>query len=211
MKKAMNDTPAFWKKAKADLSKKDPILKKIISGYPGEILKTRGNGYQTLLRSIVGQQISVKAAQSIWARVEDICDTERPRSLLSLPVESLRACGLSGRKAEYVRDLAIHFDEGKVDPSTWPQKSDEELIIELTDVRGIGRWTAEMFLMFHLMRPDVFPVDDIGLQRAISIQYKKRYPPSAATLKKLGDTWRPWRSVATWYLWRSIDPVPVKY
>ena len=124
---------------------------------------------------------------------------------------TLRACGLSGRKAEYIRDLAKHFVSTRLDPNTWPALGDEALIEALVDVKGIGRWTAEMFLMFHELRADVLPVDDIGLQKAVAMHYFNGERPTLGELRAFGEKWRPYRSVATWYLWRSLDPIPVEY
>ena len=126
-------------------------------------------------------------------------------------IATLRACGLSERKAEYIRDLARHFVSARLDPATWPALDDEALIAALVDVKGIGRWTAEMFLMFHELRADVLPVDDIGLQKAVAMHYFDGERRSLDELRALGETWRPYRSVATWYLWRSLDPIPVEY
>ena len=125
--------------------------------------------------------------------------------------KKLRACGLSDRKTEYIADLAQHFADGKIHEHRWPRMSDEEIIAELVDVRGIGRWTAEMFLMFNLLRPDVFPLGDLGLQKAIRLAYFHNRKTTVKKMKALGETWQPWRSVATWYLWRSLDPIPVEY
>jgi len=165
----------------------------------------------TLARAIVGQQISVKAAQSVWNRVLACVPEMTPAGVLARPPRELRACGLSDRKTEYIVDLALRFDRGLVHPQRWPGISDEEVIVDLVQVRGIGRWTAEMFLMFNLLRPDVFPLDDLGLQAALRKHYFKGRKVSPARLRRLGEQWAPWRSVATWYLWRSLDPVPVEY
>jgi DNA-3-methyladenine glycosylase II len=175
------------------------------------MLQRRGEPFLTLARAIVGQQISVKAAQNIWDRVIVAAPDMTPRQLLSLERTALRSCGLSERKVDYIFDLAGHFASGHLDPSLWPGMDDETLVEELVKVRGIGRWTAEMFLIFNLLRPDVFPVGDLGLQRAISLHYCCGRKASATRLKKLGRLWAPWRSVATWYLWRSLDPLPVEY
>jgi DNA-3-methyladenine glycosylase II len=204
----MGANPDFWEKAKKELSKKDPVLRKIIKSHPGKILQARAEGFETLLRSIVGQQISVKAAQSIWLRFTTLCGETSPGRVLEFNIDTLRSCGLSQRKAEYVLDLASHFHTGRISSRGWMSATDEKIIEELCMVRGVGRWTAEMFLIFHLMRPDVFPVDDLGIQRAISLNYKKRYPVSKKVLQKLSLEWQPWRSVASWYLWRSLDPLP---
>jgi DNA-3-methyladenine glycosylase II len=137
--------------------------------------------------------------------------TIEPKTILSKDRKELRACGLSDRKTEYIADLAQHFADGKIHVHRWPEMDDEAIIAELVEVRGIGRWTAEMFLMFNLLRPDVFPLDDLGLQKGICVAYFKKRKVSLRTMKRLGEAWRPWRSVATWYLWRSLDPVPVEY
>jgi DNA-3-methyladenine glycosylase II len=174
----------------------------------------------TLARAIVGQQISVKAADAIWRRLvaratPDAGDapfpTIDPASVVRLPQLALREIGFSERKASYVRDLAAHFVEGRLDPSKWPALEDEALIEALCDVKGIGRWTAEMFLMFHELRPDVFPVDDLGLQKAVALHFHRGRRVTPTTIRRHGKRWRPWRSVATWYLWRSLDPIPVEY
>jgi DNA-3-methyladenine glycosylase II len=123
----------------------------------------------------------------------------------------LRACGLSGTKAAYLQDLARHFVESRLSVRRWHRMSDDDLIAELTQVRGIGRWTAEMFLIFHMTRPNVLPVDDIGLQRAMSLHYNQGKPLSKLKINSIGKRWAPWRSVATWYMWRSLDPIPVEY
>jgi DNA-3-methyladenine glycosylase II len=184
-------------------------MKNLIRARPGVYMVRRGEPFLTLARAICGQQISVKAAQSVWNRVCVCLDQKiTPEAVIATNRKNLRACGLSDRKTEYIADLAQHFVDGKIHERNWPQMDDEAVIAELTDVRGIGRWTAEMFLMFNLLRPDVFPLGDLGLQKAIRISYRKK---SLKSMKALGESWRPWRSVATWYLWRSLDPLPVEY
>jgi DNA-3-methyladenine glycosylase II len=183
----------------------------IIRSRPKVHLMRRGEPFLTLARAICGQQISVKAAQSVWDRVVLCCSEVTPENVLAVERKRLRACGLSDRKTEYIADLAQHFADGSIHVHRWGEMSDEEIIAELVQVRGIGRWTAEMFLIFNLLRPDVFPLDDLGLQKAIRISYFRKRPVSLRTMRKLGESWRPWRSVATWYLWRSLDPVPVEY
>jgi DNA-3-methyladenine glycosylase II len=204
--------PDYWDRAKRALARKDPVMGAIMRRHPRVYLMVRGEPFMTLARAICGQQISVKAAQSVWNRV-CICLDQKitPEAVMAKNRKLLRACGLSDRKTEYIADLAQHFVDGKIHARHWPQMSDEEIIAELTDVRGIGRWTAEMFLMFNLLRPDVFPLDDLGLQKGIRVSYFKGRKVSLARMRKLGESWRPWRSVATWYLWRSLDPVPVEY
>ena len=203
--------PEYWHKAKRFLIKTDPVMARIIRAHPKVFMMRRGEAFMTLARAICGQQISVKAAQSVWNRVCACVGDITPENVLNRKRPQLRACGLSDRKTEYIADLAQHFADGKIHEHRWPQMDDEAIIAELIDVRGIGRWTAEMFLMFNLLRPDVFPLDDLGLQKGIRVNYFKGRKISLQRMRKLGDTWRPWRSVATWYLWRSLDPVPVEY
>ncbi|HYG55347.1 MAG TPA: DNA-3-methyladenine glycosylase 2 family protein [Burkholderiales bacterium] len=203
--------PEYWDRAKRALAKKDPVMAAIIRSRPRVYLQRRGEPFLTLARAIVGQQISVKAAQSVWDRVLACVGEVNPQSILKKARPELRACGLSDRKVEYIADLAQHFADGKIHVHRWPEMSDEEIIAELVDIRGIGRWTAEMFLIFNLLRPDVFPLDDLGLQKGICVSYFKGRKVSLRTMRKLGESWRPWRSVATWYLWRSLDPLPVEY
>jgi DNA-3-methyladenine glycosylase II len=200
--------PEYWDKARRALARKDPVMAAIMRRHPKVSMMRRGEAFMTLARAICGQQISVKAAQSVWNRVCECVGDITPQNVLRRKRPQLRACGLSDRKVEYIADLAQHFADGKIHERRWPEMDDEAIIAELVDVRGIGRWTAEMFLMFNLLRPDVFPLDDLGLQKAIRLSYRKK---SLKSMKALGETWRPWRSVATWYLWRSLDPVPVEY
>ena len=208
--------PAYWDDAIRALAARDEVLARLIAAYPGLHLTSRGDPFTTLARAIVGQQISVKAAQTIWDRLLKACGGAADGALDPLRVQrkrisTLRACGLSERKAEYNRDLARHFASARLDPREWPTLSDEALIAALVDVNGIGRWTAEMFLMFHEMRADVLPVDDIGLQKAVATHYFDGQRPSLDELRALAARWQPYRSVATWYLWRSLDPIPVTY
>jgi len=203
--------PNYWDRAKRALARKDLVMAGIIRSRPKVFLMRRGEPFLTLARAICGQQISVKAAQSVWDRVVSCCGEVTPEGVLARKRTELRACGLSDRKTEYIADLAQHFVDGRIHVHRWPQMSDEEIIAELVEVRGIGRWTAEMFLIFNLLRPDVLPLDDLGLQRGIRVSYFNGRKVSLARMRKLGESWRPWRSVATWYLWRSLDPVPAEY
>jgi DNA-3-methyladenine glycosylase II len=203
--------PDYWDPAKRVLAKKDAVMAGIMRAHPKVYMAHRGDPFFTLARAIVGQQISVKAAQAVWNRLVLCCSTIEPKTILDKKRPDLRACGLSDRKTEYIADLAQHFADGKIHVHRWPEMDDEAIIAELTEVRGIGRWTAEMFLMFNLLRPDVFPLDDLGLQKGIRVAYFRNRKVSLKRMKKLGEGWRPWRSVATWYLWRSLDPVPVEY
>jgi DNA-3-methyladenine glycosylase II len=203
--------PEYWTRAKRALARQDPVMGAIMRRHPRVHLVSRGDPFQTLARSIVGQQISVKAAQSVWNRVLLAAPAMRAQAILGLELAALRACGLSERKASYIRDLAAHFADGRLQPDSWIPLGDEQVIADLVRVRGIGRWTAEMFLIFNLLRPDVLPLDDIGLQRAVSLAYRRGRAVSGTAIERIARAWRPWRSVATWYLWRSLDPVPVEY
>jgi DNA-3-methyladenine glycosylase II len=204
--------PEYWDRAKRALARRDPVMGAIIRQHRGVYMTARGEPFMTLARAICGQQISVKAAQAVWNRF-CICLNQKitPQAVIAKERKLLRACGLSDRKTEYIADLAQHFADGRIHARDWPGMPDEEIIAELTDVRGIGRWTAEMFLMFNLLRPDVLPLDDLGLQKGIRVNYFKGRKISLGRMRKLGESWRPWRSVATWYLWRSLDPIPVEY
>jgi DNA-3-methyladenine glycosylase II len=203
--------PAYWLRATRALGAADPVMAGLIRQYRGLTLASRGDAFQTLARAIVGQQISVKAAQSVWDRLLAELGAAEPQRLLGKSVEQLRGCGLSGRKVSYLQDLAARFAGGTLDVSRWHAMDDEALIDELTEVKGIGRWTAEMFLIFYLTRPDVFPLADIGLLRAMELHYNRGRRLPERRIDALGRLWSPWRSVATWYLWRSLDPIPVEY
>lgn len=203
--------PAYWDKACTELAAADQVMAALIARYPDCVLGNRGDAFQTLARAIVGQQISVKAADSIWARFAVQAGAVSPERIAAFDPEALAACGLSRRKVEYLIDLAGHFVDGRVAPGRWRKMDDEDVIRELADVRGIGRWTAEMFLIFNLRRPDVWPVDDIGLQKAVALHYLNHERPTPALLREHGARFAPWRTVATWYLWRSLDPVVVQY
>jgi len=203
--------PAYWPRATRALGAADPVMAGLIRQYRGLTLVSRGDAFQTLARSIVGQQISVKAAQSVWDRFVAEVGVMEPARVLRKSAERLRGCGLSGQKLNYLRDLSARFAGGAIDVSRWHAMDDEALIDELTEVKGIGRWTAEMFLIFYLTRPDVFPLADIGLQRAMELHYNRGRRLSERRIITLGRLWSPWRSVATWYLWRSLDPIPVEY
>jgi DNA-3-methyladenine glycosylase II len=204
-------TPDYWTRATRELSARDPVLRRIAAASKGLALRSRGDAFNTLARSIVGQQISVKAADSVWQKLAIALPVLEPATVERLDTDALRACGLSRSKVVYLQDLARHFSSGALDPRAWPQKTDAELIEELTCVRGIGRWTAEMFLIFYMTRPDVLPLADLGLQKAMRLHYNGGRPLGPRKLAALNRLWQPWRSVATWYLWRSLDPVPVEY
>jgi DNA-3-methyladenine glycosylase II len=208
-------TPAYWDEACRHLSRRDRVMRKLIPQFGEGRLLSRGDAFTTLARSIVGQQISVKAAQSVWDRFTALVPSPAskipPQSVLQLAVADMRGAGLSARKVEYLCDLARHFAESTVHVRQWQQMDDEAIVDELVAIRGIGRWTAEMFLIFHLMRPNVLPLDDLGLIKGISVNYFSGEPVTRAEAREVGDAWAPFRSVATWYIWRSLDPLPVEY
>jgi DNA-3-methyladenine glycosylase II len=208
-------TPSYWDEACKHLGKRDRVMRKLIPKFGEGRLQSRGDAFTTLARSIVGQQISVKAAQSVWdkfvALVKEQSTRLAPASVLAMDTAAIRSAGLSARKVEYLCDLAQHFASGTVHVRQWQQMDDEAIIEELVAIRGIGRWTAEMFLIFHLMRPNVLPLDDLGLLKGISLNYFSGEPVSRAEAREVGDAWAPFRSVATWYIWRSLDPLPVDY
>jgi DNA-3-methyladenine glycosylase II len=203
--------PRYWQQASRELARIDPVMNRLVETYAGISIVSRGDPFTTLVRSIVGQQISVKAAESVWARLTEAVPSPTPQAILACTAERLRGCGLSARKVEYITDLAGHFAGGRIHVRRWSRMSDAEIVAELTAVRGIGVWTVEMFLIFNLLRPDVFPIDDIGLQKAIARHYFEGRRQERGELALIGERWRPWRTVATWYLWRSLDPVPVEY
>ncbi|MDR0479434.1 MAG: DNA-3-methyladenine glycosylase [Burkholderiaceae bacterium] len=208
---AVVSTPDYWAEACRHLSRRDRVMRRLIPQFGDACLQSRGDPFVTLARSIVGQQISVKAAQSVWERFERLPQCMTPAEVLRLKPEAMRAAGLSARKVEYLVDLALHFDGGAITPAAWDGMDDEAIIAELVAIRGIGRWTAEMFLMFYLLRPDVLPLDDVGLLKSISLNYFSGEPVSRSEARELAAAWSPWRSVATWYLWRSLDSEPVAY
>ncbi|MCH8178487.1 MAG: DNA-3-methyladenine glycosylase 2 family protein [Proteobacteria bacterium] len=214
-------TPGYWDDACKHLSKRDRVMRKLIADHGSARLESRGDAFTTLARSIVGQQISVKAAQSVWERLLGVMGLPTAdgadrgplgaAQLLARAPDELRQAGLSTRKVEYLLDLARHFAEERVHVAQWHGMDDEAIIEELVDIRGIGRWTAEMFLIFHLMRPNVLPLDDLGLIKGISLSYFSGEPVSRAEARDVAEAWSPYRTVGTWYLWRSLDPLPVAY
>jgi DNA-3-methyladenine glycosylase II len=191
--------------------KKDRVMKRLIPQFGIACLQSRGDAFVTLARSVVGQQISVKAAQTVWDRFAKLPKRMTPAQVLRLKIDDMRAAGLSARKVEYLVDLALHFDSQSVHVDAWDTMDDEAIIAELLAIRGIGRWTAEMFLIFHLMRPDVLPLDDVGLINGISKSYFSGETVSRSDAREVSQAWAPYRTVATWYIWRSLDPVPVEY
>lgn len=204
-------TPTYWEDACKHLMKKDRVMKRLIPKFGDACLQTRGDAFVTLARSIVGQQISVKAAQTVWDRFALLPKKITAGNVLKLKVDDMRGAGLSARKVEYLVDLALHFDNGAVHVKAWETMDDEAIIEELTAIRGIGRWTAEMFLIFHLMRPNILPLDDVGLINGISQNYFSGDVVSRSDAREVAAAWAPYCSVATWYIWRSLDPLPVEY
>ena len=201
----------YWPIATRELAQRDGVMARLILSYPNSVMSSRGQPFYTLVRSVVGQQISVKAADSIWARFVLLVPKVTPKNVLAQSIEHLRSVGLSARKAEYIHAVAEFFVQKRVGQAYWEQRTDNEIIEELSSIRGIGRWTAEMVLMFTLLRPNVFPVDDIGLLRGLEKNYHgARVTPSVARAVYF-ERFSPWASVATWYLWRSLDPVEVCY
>ena len=200
--------PSYWQDALAYLTRTDRIMAALIAAYPDAVLKNQGNPFHTLTRAVVGQQISIKAADAVWQRLEGQLKTISPPQLLTVGEDQLRQCGLSRQKISYLTVIARAFEEGTLTPSKWPGMSDREVASQLMEIRGIGQWTAEMFLIFHLNRPDVLPLTDFGLLNAIQLHYGSL---SKTEILALSQGWQPYRTVATWYLWRSLDPVTVQY
>lgn len=204
-------TPEYWEQATRELVIHDHVMSRLISSFKGAILRSHGDAFTTLARSIVSQQISVKAAESVWRKIIANVPKITPQTVYNLENNVLISCGLSQRKTDYLQDLSLHFLNNDLNETIWYEMDDEALILELTRVKGVGRWTAEMFLIFHMLRPNILPTNDLGLKRALSMHYNDNKPVSKNEMYIISDPWRPWRSVATWYLWRSLDSLPVEY
>ena len=197
-----------WEVATKELSRNDPVIMKIIKLYSGDKMQLKNNAFLTLVRSVVGQQISVKAADSVWKKLEELCrDSIEPERIKSFSEDELRSAGLSRSKANYIQNIA----KSDILEINWSNLDDEEAIDLLCKIKGIGRWTAEMFLIFHLARPNILPLGDIGLIKAIELNYNNGEKMSKEELEAYRQKWSPWCTVATWYLWRSLDPIPVNY
>jgi len=208
----MKYPPAYWRKAKKVLSKRDPVLRKIIKKYNKGFLTTKNKPFFSLCRTIVGQQISTKAADSIWLKFEAKCKKKiNPKTVLKLSTRTLKNAGLSRQKVKYLKNIAENFRNKSFNVRELNKMNDEEAINYITKIKGLGVWSAEMFLMFNLNRPDIFPIKDIGLLRAISKNYKTSYPPSKRFLDKISRLHAGYRTMFTWYMWRSIDPTDVEY
>lgn len=204
-------TPEYWRQAIRELAERDEVIHKLIQHSSGSALNSHGDAFTSLVRSIIGQQISIKAAATVWQRLTTVAPKISPTILLRMDGSILRSCGISLRKVTYLQDLSQYFTSGRLNEALWKDAEDEALIAELTKVKGIGRWTAEMFLIFHMLRPNVLPLDDLGLQRAISLYYNDSQPVSRLQMVAIARPWQPWCSVATWHLWRGHDPIPVEY
>jgi len=208
----MKKPPAYWHNAKKILSKKDPILKKIIKKFNKGFLTTKKDSFYSLCRTIIGQQISVKAAESIWLKFEKKCNKKIiPKKVLKLHSNSLKSAGLSRQKVSYLKNIARSFNNKSFSIKDLRKMDDQQAINYITRLKGLGVWSAQMFLMFNLNRPNIFPTKDIGLIRAISKNYKTSYPPSNRFLNKISKLHSGYLSVFTWYMWRSIDPAEVEY
>ena len=199
---------AEWDKAVTDLSKSDDIIAKIITDYPKERMEMKNDTLHTLVRSVVGQQISVRAADAIWNRLDEACNNSiTENNLLKLSIEDMRKTGLSNTKSNYIMNI-VNANLSELD---WEDMNDEEVSNELCKIKGIGPWTADMFLIFRLGRTNILPLGDIGLVNAINLHYNSKVKLSKEELMKFKEKWSPWCSIATWYMWRSLDPVPVEY
>jgi len=210
-KEVIASAPDYWAEACKHLVKKDRVLRRLIPQVGDVALYQRGDAFTTLARSIVGQQVSVASAQRVWDRLAALPRSMTPRSVLKLKVDDMRAAGLSARKVEYLVDLALHFDSGQLHVKQWNQMDDPAIVAELVAIRGISRWTADMFLIFHLARPNVLPLDDATLIQGISQHYFSGDPVSRSDAREVAQAWNPWCSVASWYIWRSLAPLPVDY
>lgn len=202
--------PPYWEEAKAELMKRDRIMNRLIPQFGDLHLVGHDDPFTTLARAIVNQQVTTQVANTAWARLLETCPKFNPAAVQKAGAATLAGCGLSKRKAEYILDLADHFKNKKVHAAQWAQMDDEAVIAELVQIRGITRWTAEMFLIFNLLRPNVLPLDDSRLIAGISQNYFSGEPVSRSDAREVSANWEPFRTVATWYLWRSLDPVPVK-
>lgn len=197
--------PSYWEHAKEELMKRDRILRRLIPQFGDLYLLGRDDPFTTLTRSIIAQQISSASAAVLWEKYLTVFSSSTPVEVLKFGADGMAKCGVSKRKAEYILDLARHFQDGKVHVDKWIDMSDEQVIAELIQIRGISRWTAEMFLIFNLLRPNILPLDDPGLVSGISKNYFSGEPVSRIDIREVAANWEPWRTVATWYMWRSLD------
>jgi len=208
----MTKAPKYWNKAKSYLSKKDKVMKILIKRFRDKTLTTRKDVFFSLCKSIIGQQISVAAANSVFVKFNKACKGKiNPKMIKKISTQKLKKCGLSRQKARGIKELSLKFLSKSFNPNLIKNMNDEEAIIYLSSLRQIGRWSAEMILIFTFNRKNIWPVQDIGLLRAISNNYKKKYLPPKNFVEKLKKKFSPYCSVATWYLWRSIDDDPIQY
>ena len=208
----MNKKPKYWNNAKKYLSKKDKTMSILIKRYKDKTLITRGDIFFSLCSSIIGQQISVAAANSVFSKFKIACKGNiKPKIVNKINTTKLKRCGLSRQKVKGIKSLAKSFLDKSFNPNLIPKMEDEEAIIYLSNLRQIGRWSAEMILLFTFNRPNIWPIQDIGLLRSISKNYKKKYLPPERFVNELRNRFSPYCSVATWYLWRSIDDDTIQY
>jgi DNA-3-methyladenine glycosylase II len=204
--------PAYWQQSKEFLTHADPKLAKLILEHQQYSISSRGEALETLLRSIVGQQISVQAAASVWGKLEKKIGKIKPENVILMSFEELKSCGLSKQKVQYIINICNHFLNFSIkDHLYWENRSFESIYDELITIKGVGPWTAEMFGMFYLLEKDIFPIKDIGIIRAMNQIYGEGKPLSLEKIIAISETWRPYRSVACWFLWRSIDSEEVLY
>ena len=204
-------TPLYWQEAIDYLAHKDQVIARLIANYPDEVMTNHQNPFSTLVKAIVGQQISIKAASKICQRLESLIGDLSPDLYLKAQEDDLRQCGLSRPKIRYIANVAHALESDQLTPLSWHHMSDDEVAKQLMSISGIGTWTAQMFLIFHLHRSDILPLGDIGLINAIKLHYNFEKDISKFELRKIAQVWQPYRTVATWYLWRSLDPIPVQY
>ena len=208
----MKRPPTYWQKGKKVLSKRDPVIRKIIKKYKKGFLTTRSKPFFSLCRTVIGQQVSVASADSIWSKFSKKCKGNiKPRVVLKISSRNLKSAGLSRQKISYLKIIARAFENKSFNVREIKKMDDAKAIEYITKLKGLGVWSAEMFLMFNLNRQDIFPTKDIGLLRAISKNYKTTYPPSKRFLEKISKLHSGYRTVFTWYMWRSIDPTDVEY
>ncbi len=204
--------PAYWQQSKKFLTHADPKLAKLILEHQQYSISSRGEALETLLRSIVGQQISVQAAASVWGKLEKKIGKIKPENVLLMSFEELKSCGLSKQKVQYIINICNHFINFSIkDHLYWEKRSFKSIYDELITIKGVGPWTAEMFGMFYLLEKDIFPIKDIGIIRAMNQIYGEGKPLDLEKIIAISETWRPYRSVACWFLWRSIDSEEVLY
>ena len=206
-----NKKADWWEQAVFYLSDNDPIMKNIINNHNEDYLQSRDDPFNALCRTIIGQQISVKAAASIWNKFATGTKNINPKNVIKYGNNNIRKCGISNKKAEYIIGLSNFFIENPDSVNLWKKMDDKSIIKELCQLKGIGPWSAEMFLMFCLLRPDVLPLGDLGLRRAVGKNYLNTFDPTYEEVEKIAKKWIPYRSAATWFLWKSIDPIPVAY